>query len=213
MGVALLAEQTAPVRVGPMDPAVLLTVADLHLAAYADYTHTRLGKRYVVSFLGWFLQDPEGIALVASDSGRLAGYVVGAPLGYRVRLTRATLPAAVAGALRRPWIVLDRRIRRIAWVRIQEAIRAWRGEPGTGAANSITYSLVSIAVAPEARGRQLSRVLMEAFEAEARGRGARRLCLSVHANNAPARSLYEKAGWTLACHSGEDTLCYSKTLQ
>lgn len=196
-----------------MSAATLPAVVDLHFTAFAGYMNTRLSKRYVVNFLNWFKRDPEGIALVAFDGGRPAGYAVGAPIGYQPRLTKATLAAPIAGVFRRPWLLLEGRFRRIAWGRIQGTIWGWKGKAETGAADSRAFSLVGIGVAPEAHGRHVGWALMKSFEAEARARGARRLRLSLYASNAPARSLYERAGWALVSDPGQETLYYEKTLQ
>ncbi|MFC2969305.1 GNAT family N-acetyltransferase [Acidimangrovimonas pyrenivorans] len=55
--------------------------------------------------------------------------------------------------------------------------------------------LLTLAVAPETRRRGLGRTLLARFEAEAAARGAENAFLEVAADNAPARALYETAGW------------------
>ena len=54
----------------------------------------------------------------------------------------------------------------------------------------------TIAVAEEARGRGLGRVLMLSLITEARKRGARETFLEVRADNPVARTLYESLGFT-----------------
>jgi ribosomal protein S18 acetylase RimI-like enzyme len=55
--------------------------------------------------------------------------------------------------------------------------------------------LISMWVAPEARGRGIGAALVAEVIAWARGRGLRRLLLDVGAHNAPALRLYERAGF------------------
>ena len=55
--------------------------------------------------------------------------------------------------------------------------------------------LISMWVAREARGRGIGAALVGGVVAWARGRGLRRLVLDVGAHNAPARRLYERAGF------------------
>lgn len=57
------------------------------------------------------------------------------------------------------------------------------------------YEVAKMAVAPEAQGRGVGRLLMEAALAWARERGARRLYLESNARLAPALRLYESAGF------------------
>jgi ribosomal-protein-alanine N-acetyltransferase len=58
--------------------------------------------------------------------------------------------------------------------------------------------LLTLAVAPEARGRGLGRWLVAAFEAEAARRGAVDAFLEVAEGNVAARAVYAAAGWTEA---------------
>ena len=55
--------------------------------------------------------------------------------------------------------------------------------------------LFNIAVAPEHRGKGLSRLLMDAALADAQKRGAETVLLEVRASNAAAIGLYEKYGF------------------
>jgi ribosomal protein S18 acetylase RimI-like enzyme len=63
-----------------------------------------------------------------------------------------------------------------------------------------------LAVAEDAEGRGVGRVLMEGAEAWARERGLRRLALEVFANNGGARAFYERLGFA------EDSLRVVKRL-
>ncbi len=58
-----------------------------------------------------------------------------------------------------------------------------------------TYILNDLFVAPEARCRGVAKALLEASEEAARDEGAGSLSLSTALDNAPAQSLYRKAGW------------------
>jgi len=55
--------------------------------------------------------------------------------------------------------------------------------------------ITTLAVAPEARGRQLGKRLMLALVDEALGAGARHLTLEVRLSNSPAQGLYELFGF------------------
>ena len=57
--------------------------------------------------------------------------------------------------------------------------------------------LARVIVRPDARGRGYGRVLVRALVERAVSRGARVATLNVYAENAPARLLYEEAGFTV----------------
>ncbi|MDZ7801100.1 MAG: GNAT family N-acetyltransferase [Trueperaceae bacterium] len=62
--------------------------------------------------------------------------------------------------------------------------------------------LISMWVAPEARGRGVGAALVRFVLAWARGRGLRRLLLDVGTHNAPARRLYERHGFVATGATG-----------
>lgn len=71
-----------------------------------------------------------------------------------------------------------------------------------------------LAVAPEHRGRGVSRALLQAVEAKARTLGCAKVTLEVQENNYRARSVYSAAGFAQAVygdHTG-GSLFYSKPL-
>ncbi|HYN29482.1 MAG TPA: ribosomal protein S18-alanine N-acetyltransferase [Dermatophilaceae bacterium] len=71
------------------------------------------------------------------------------------------------------------------------AVTAYGGIDVTGE----VADLMTLAVAPAARGTGLGRRLLAALEAEAVARGATVMMLEVRADNAPARALYAAAGY------------------
>jgi len=68
-----------------------------------------------------------------------------------------------------------------------------RGAPHDG--DPAAAYLISLWVAPEARGSGVGAALVEAVVAWARGSGLRRLVLDVGEHNPPARRLYERHGF------------------
>lgn len=59
-------------------------------------------------------------------------------------------------------------------------------------------ALISMYVAPPVRGSGLADALIDGVEAWARGRAATALCLDVMVDNARARRLYERHGFTVS---------------
>lgn len=81
-------------------------------------------------------------------------------------------------------------------------------------------SIINVAVDPDARGRGFGRLLMEAAEDFARKRGCPAVTLEVRESNVPARTLYEKCGYTpygiqknYYTNPSEDAVLYRKTAE
>ncbi|MBL0211505.1 MAG: GNAT family N-acetyltransferase [Holophagaceae bacterium] len=98
-----------------------------------------------------------------------------------------------------------------AWGFSKEAFAIWAVNAVAGEAE-----LLRIAVAPGRRGQGLGRTLLLACEAELNRMGIATLLLEVRVSNAPARGLYESAGWRqdglrkAYYKNGEDAALYRK---
>ena len=145
------------------------------------------------------LTDPASGALIAALDAELTGLYAD-PGANHFRLD----PAEVSGA-RGAFLV------------------AYRGGApvGCGAVRLLdaeTAELKRMYVAPEARGQGLGRRLVDALEAEARARGARRLVLETGIRQHAALALYHAAGFTPIPlygeyrDSAETSVCLGKPL-
>jgi ribosomal protein S18 acetylase RimI-like enzyme len=185
--------------IAPMSAALVQQAANLHVRALAGSRSAIMGRAYAATFIEFFrLPQHGGIALAAIDpGGKLAGYVVGAPLGYPAALSRSLARVSVAALGWRPWVLFRRAFREglTDRLRLRLGLLSPRlAEPGLPAP---TMSLVAIAVDPSMRGRRIGMRLVEAFEVKARNAGMRSLRLSMRPNNTIARRLYERCGWRL----------------
>jgi ribosomal protein S18 acetylase RimI-like enzyme len=187
-------------------------VVRLHRAAFEGYMNTLLGTRYLEAFFRWWITDPRSVALVVeADGGKILGYVVGGPAGGRGALTRTLAVPALVGFVRRPGLLLQRRVLEAIGGRVRHFVPGRRnasGSTGTG-----TFSLIGIGVSPPAEGMGVGRVLISQFERQARMLGAQSVRLTVHSGNAGARRLYEGAGWSLDEAKSNDCVTeYRKSL-
>jgi ribosomal protein S18 acetylase RimI-like enzyme len=97
------------------------------------------------------------------------------------------------------------------WVIPGQAFARWSRVPAAGEAE-----LLRIAVSPEARGRGLGRILLEACQRDLAGEGLGRLFLEVRPSNAAAIGLYRACGWTPCGRrpryyaDGEDAVLYQR---
>lgn len=197
------------VAVVRMTAEMVPAVADLHFEAFAGFMNTRIGRRYVRSFINWFRGQEAAIALAAVADGAVVGYTVGAPLGYQQWMNRDLAAVAAGGMIIRPWVLLDASFRHAVGERLGILLGRKPADLAKPELPPPTLSLVGIGVSPKLSGRRVGDRLMEAFEAEARERGMKSLMLSVLANNAPARRLYERRGWSPCPCPGKDVMYYA----
>jgi len=176
----------------PMMPRHLRQVVDVHMRGFPNFFLTFLGPVFVREVYRSFLTDPAGSGFVAEDTGtgKVLGVVVGAltPAGYFKRLLKRRwwmfCLASTSAILKRPTVV--RRLFRALF---------YRGDSPPGPQRSL---LVSIVVAPEARGSGVGRALMEAWLADVRQQGSPGCFLATDAHdNETVNRFYQKAGWKL----------------
>lgn len=168
----------------------------VHRRSFPGYPNVLLGTRYVKEMLAWFSVAPRGIALAAVDgSGKITGYIVGAPVDQVTTLGRDLRPAALRGLATHPWLVVHPRILFTIWSRLRDRFVV---APAYEMPEIPTpcMGLFSIAVAAECGGRGIGQKLLAAFEADSRRLAMQSMYLSVFPNNGAARRVYEKAGWT-----------------
>ena len=188
--------QDTGVRVRCVRQADLSRLVEIHLAAFADHRSARLGPRYVRAVHEWFFAHPGAVNLVAEEEGRVEGFVEGVPDGYGRPMTAALRYVAVGALLSRPWLLFDaailhtqrRRVRSLFGTADRDVLPPVRPR-------ARPFVLTSIAVAPEAQGRGIAGVLMDAFEQRVREKGHACMRLSVYTDNTRAQRAYQKAGW------------------
>jgi ribosomal protein S18 acetylase RimI-like enzyme len=201
-------------KIVPITAELLDEVVRVHRDAFASYPNVRLGRPYARRFLGWFASREDGIALAAvDDAGAVLGYVTGARGAYGYPLSHAMWPVAGLSMLLRPWVLLDRRILRAAAARVQ----LWRRPPSTPAELPPVLvpplvSLVALGTSRHHRRAGVAAALVDRFEDAARALGARTVRLTVYQNNAAARTLYERRGWSPLFGSSSETMTYWKAL-
>ncbi|MEL4506379.1 GNAT family N-acetyltransferase [Luteococcus sp. H138] len=166
-------------------------IVALHRRAFPDFFLSQLGPNFLTQFYKGFLTDPTSVTVVAhGDDGRVLGAVVGTtqPSGFFSRLLKRRLPGFLLAS---------------AQAAIQDPKRAprlargvlYRGEAGERVEGAL---LSSICVDPATQGAGVGRILLDAWEAAARLRGAKHAFLTTDANdNDATNGFYLRNGWTL----------------
>lgn len=197
------------IKLRPITGEVLDQVVEVHMLAFAGYKNVRLGASYMRAFLRWFCSAPEACTIAAVEGHQIVGYVVGAPTTYSSSLNRSILPVAAKSFILQPRLWIDREIVGQVMTRLRLMV-----SPNTKTAVPVpplpapVYSLVSIAVRPDARGKNVGKELIAAFERIVSERQGKAVRLSVYTDNMGARRLYEKAGWMPYGLSESANWCY-----
>jgi ribosomal protein S18 acetylase RimI-like enzyme len=162
-----------------------------------------MGPRYVRSFVDWFRRpDHQAIALAAvTVEGQLVAYIVGAPLGYAVQLSRDLRWPSLAAVATRPWLLFTRKFNSGMLGRLRLTLT---GTVQSGTEHTLpapTMSLVAMGVLPAFRRSGIGRRLLEECERRATAMSMRSMHLSTGSDNVAARQFYERRGWRLVSKS------------
>jgi ribosomal protein S18 acetylase RimI-like enzyme len=196
----------------PVVARELTRIAAIHADQLPDGFFVRFGPRFLARYLGTFVAGPYATALSVGPPGSPSGFVVGTvdnPRHYRW-LVRNGGPLARSGfvaLIGRPGLAYQlvrtrgRRYARSVLRQLRRRSGTRGGTPRTerpgGPVPEVTpvvAVLTHVAVAPDAQGTGLGRVLVEAFVAHARARGADEVRLITHAHTR-APGFYRRLGW------------------
>jgi ribosomal protein S18 acetylase RimI-like enzyme len=167
----------------------IANVVDVHLASFQNFFLTFLGRQFLEQLYREIAREPGHVFLVAMGSeNEVIGFVAGVPdlaLFFR-RLARkkwltfglASIPAAIL----HPSIV----------PRLLRALNS----SSTASSASCPATLMSLAVAPEAKGKGVGKCLVERFTREMAQQGIRSYCLTTDRDhNEATNSFYRKLGF------------------
>ena len=194
-------------------PDELARIAAIHADQLPDGFFVRFGARFLASYHATFLAGPYATAQSIGPSGTPLGFVVGTSDNARHYrwLVRNAGSLAWAGAVAlsvRPGLAY-RLLRTRGGRYVRSLLRLLRNRAATrassqrdtdvvgpvGAAPPVIAVLTHVAVAPEAQGTGLGRVLVEAFVAHARTQGADEIRLIAHLHTS-APGFYRRLGWS-----------------
>ena len=175
------------VEIRKMETGDVDAVAVIHVAAFPRFFLSFLGPRFLRELYRAILADEEGMAVVATEAGRLLGFAAGtASAGFYRRAARRRwfrFGAASLGALWRKPSIAPR------------LLRALYAPPSVSARGAV---LMSLAVDPGAQRRGVGMRLTSAFADAARRRGVSKIVLSTDkVGNDPANAFYQAQGFTL----------------
>jgi len=181
-------------------PEDINDIVIINSIGFADYMNSKMGKIYIKAFYNWFI-NPEknlnGISFVVCSKMRIAGFVVGAKIGYQSSLNKYLLLPAACGFLLRPDLLLQKRIIRASILKLKSIFYSRTSSTQQKQLKGKGISLVGISVHPDFRGQHAGTILMHAFEKKAKESGYDYMRLTVLEKNQNAVYMYSKSGWKL----------------
>jgi len=172
----------------PMLPTDIESVVDIHLAAFAGFFLSSMGKHFLKDFYETTLLDKSSIALISLQGDEISGFAVGtvAPRGFYRRTIlknwQRFLVASIIPILNEP----------------QTALRLFKRLLMTTQSNYIDNQalLMSIAVYPSRQRSGIGKRLIQCFSTEAERRGATSISLITDKlNNDPTNQFYIRSGF------------------
>jgi GNAT superfamily N-acetyltransferase len=182
-------------------------LTELHCACLGPQDHVPviLGKEYVRATYRWQVGGGEAYTLVADRAGRLIGLLGVCDRSYAWPLFRACLGSFLAGLVRNPLLLLNRRL----WRRLLHPLGATDAPISTAAPYSAVAQMIICAVDTGFRGVGVFAALVEGAKEMSRSRGSQAIRAGVYRANSSSRRAFEKAGWVaLPAPSHVDTVSY-----
>lgn len=165
-------------------------IANIHKKAFPGFFLTTLGEVFLRELYSGFLNQPDGILLVAEDADMVVGFVAGtsSPETFFSRMRRrhwlAFIVSAVPAAFRHPMIVVKK---------LCAAFMYSGDKPATLDKGTL---LSSIGIIPEVVGKGVGVELMLKFEQMAVTHGTEFVYLTTDKNaNDHANAFYRKCGY------------------
>jgi len=188
-----------PLQIRTATPTDAPVLAALHSSSIVQGFLPKLGTRFMRHLYAALVQWDGAVVVVADDGHGPVGFVAGVhDTGefYRYFVRRYGPRAGLAAV---PHLLKSGNLR-----------RAWETWTYRDAAEDPTAELLSMAVAPAARGQGLSKRLGEEFLNKLRSAGVKRIKVVVGADNTIAISAYRKLGFrdlsSVEVHAGEPSV-------
>lgn len=208
--------KTMDLAVRPMVIADLSDVVAIHRESFPDSRSSRLGDAFLRKMYRWYMTYYPELAFVAMINSRVVGFVTGAASGSGRRRFRYTLLEILWGIFSHPRLLFRADMFELWPSYLMGLLPKYRNARNSASSDNIPVKvkLDSIAVRQSARGCNVGKSLMYAFEQATQKLGVTLLVLGVEIDNTAARRLYESCGWVLVQEDAtNNSASYVKEIQ
>lgn len=202
--------------------ADLKRVAECHIRVFPDSLSSRLGIKYCIKMISFYLDDDRGLLFHLEEGHRIYGYCCGIETrnfglhGSTTSMTQYTFKSLVINIMIRPWLLFHPQIlHNFPLIRKNIALKLCKREgkkrtsPAPPMGNFVpSLGLVAIGVDPLYQGKGYGSLILKEFEKRAGNIGFKRIGLSVRKNNHQAIAAYKKNGWQINKEGTEELSMY-----
>lgn len=204
----------------------LKSIAECHINAFPGSFSSKLGVRYVMKTLEWFLKSGDNKILIHIEEdnkvlGYCSGYIrKGESQGSSSSMVQYAFKQCIHSLAMRPWLLFNKEIiNNFSFITKNVKYRLSKVKKEKEAkfisiveSKKDVAGLVGIGVDPHYQGKGYGAALLQEFENWALKMGARELKLSVKSGNNRAIASYSKNGWNQSSPSGETIIMTKKII-
>ena len=198
-------------------------IAVCHISAFPDSLSSKMGHRYLMKMIEWYLSDEKRFLFHIEENGKCAGYCGGMihdgtqTSGSASGMIQYSFNEAIMSILLRPWLLFHKEIiskYSLITKNIKKRFKNKKNiivfdqrkkasviiEPSVG--------LVVIGVSGEFQGKGYGSLLLQEFENRAKEMNYKLINLTVRNDNTQAIKAYERNGWIRSKLSGNSLEMY-----
>jgi len=182
-------------------------LAKCHKASFPNALSSKLGNRFIMKMLSWYILDERGILFHIKHEDQYLGYCGGILIrqpglpGAASSITQHSFNTFLLSFISKPWLIFHpENMKRIGFIKkniltrlgISKRINAPIISKETFKA---TMGLVVIGVPASLQNRGYGSEILQQFERIAKEKGFKKIILSVNPNNIKAINAYKKNKW------------------
>lgn len=167
-------------------------VVNIHIKAFPDFFLTSLGSSFLKTYYSSVIKHSTGIGVCMTESNRVIGFAVGTSCsnGFHKRILLSNL------------LQFTYQLFRVFFLKPKSIIRLFSNLEKKTKIDIPPFSaeLLSIGVDPSHKGQGVGKILLDAFEKEAREKLSKAVLLTTdYYNNHATIKFYEKCGYSVLC--------------
>lgn len=183
-------------------------LAICHISAFPHSLSSKLGRRYVMKMLEWYLSTDDTFLFYLEREGEIVGYCGGLVktgakrMGSASGMAQHSFMEGINAFLRRPWLFLHPEMRskyrfiiKNVWFKFKKVIGIKLSSPILATPFEPYAALIVIGVRLDFQGKGYGSKLLGEFEKRIMSLGLNKILLTVRSDNYKAIRAYETNGW------------------